>query len=319
MNTLKLASGTQMPLIGFGLWKVPKESCADVVYNAIKAGYRLFDGASDYGNEQEAGHGVTRAIQDGLVRREELFIVSKLWNTFHEASQVEQVARKQLADWNVDYFDLYYMHFPIALEYVDPVVRYPPGWFFDGTSNLRPSTASIQETWQAMEKLVEHGLAKELGIANFSGSLVMDLLRYAQIRPAVLQIEHHPYLTQTQLIQFAQAEQITVTAFSSFGPQSYLPLNNFKTKSVTSLLEHPTILTVAEKHAQAPSQVLLRWATQRGVATIPKSTNPDRMTLNLQSNFFDLDKEDIRTISALNIGLRFNDPMDFVSTFPIFA
>ncbi|CAI7587188.1 unnamed protein product [Penicillium pancosmium] len=319
MNTLKLASGTQMPLIGFGLWKVPNESCADVVYNAIKAGYRLFDGASDYGNEQEAGRGVTRAIQDGLVRREELFIVSKLWNTFHEASQVEQVARKQLADWNVDYFDLYYMHFPIALEYVAPEVRYPPGWFFDGISSLRPSTASIQETWQAMEKLVELCLVKELGIANFSGSLVLDLLRYAQIRPAVLQIEHHPYLTQTQLIQFAQDEQIAVTAFSSFGSQSYLPLNNFKAKSITSLLEHPTILTIAEKNSQAPSQVLLRWATQRGVATIPKSTNPDRMMLNLQSNIFDLDKEDIRTISALNIGLRFNDPMDFVSTFPIFA
>ncbi|KAJ5768904.1 NADP-dependent oxidoreductase domain-containing protein [Penicillium odoratum] len=319
MNTLKLASGTQMPLVGFGLWKIPRESCADIVYDAIKAGYRLFDGASDYGNEREAGQGVTRAIQDGLVRREELFIVSKLWNTFHEASQVEQVARKQLADWNVDYFDLYYMHFPIALEYVAPEVRYPPGWFFDGTSDLRPGTTSIQETWQAMEKLIDHGLAKELGIANFSGSLVLDLLRYARIRPAVLQIEHHPYLTQTQLIQFAQAEQITVTAFSSFGSQSYLPLDNLKAKTITSLLDHPTIVAIAEKNGQVPSKVLLRWATQRGVAVIPKSTNPNRMALNLQSIDFDLEEEDIQTISALDIGLRFNDPMDFVGTFPIFA
>jgi len=125
--SLTLNNGKQMPAVGHGLWKIPNEKTADHVYNAIKAGYRLFDGAcgrstlsrsrtltyknSDYGNEVEAGQGVARAIKDGLVKREELFIVSKIWNTFHERERVEPICKKQLKDWGVDYFDLYIMHF----------------------------------------------------------------------------------------------------------------------------------------------------------------------------------------------------------------
>ncbi|PIG89306.1 hypothetical protein AARAC_010807 [Aspergillus arachidicola] len=319
MTTIRLASGSSMPLIGFGLWKVPKTCCADVVYNAIKVGYRLFDGASDYGNEVEAGQGVARAINDGIVKREELFIVSKLWNTFHEGRHVEQIARQQLADWNLEYFDLYHIHFPIALKYVSPEERYPPGWFFDGDGEVRVGTASIQETWQAMESLVDRGIVKEIGVCNFSVPLIMDLLCYARIRPAVLQIEHHPYLVQTQLVRFAQAENIVVTGFSSFGSQSYLQLGNSNAERVPSLLSHPAILTIAESNSRTPSQVLLRWATQRNIAVIPKSTNTERMLLNLHSNDFDLAEDEIQSISALNMGLRFNDPIDFLGMFPIYA
>ncbi|TVY51400.1 putative NAD(P)H-dependent D-xylose reductase xyl1, partial [Lachnellula cervina] len=128
MATIKLNNGHEMPQVGFGLWKVDNATCADTVYNAIKAGYRLFDGACDYGNEKEAGQGVARAIKDGLVKRSDLFLVSKLWNTFHDGPRVTPIAQKQLADWGIDYFDLYIMHFPVALKYVDPAVAYPPGW-----------------------------------------------------------------------------------------------------------------------------------------------------------------------------------------------
>ncbi len=107
----------RMPLVGLGLWKVPKTVCADAVYEAIRCGYRLLDGASDYGNEVEAGLGVARAIKEGIVTRDDLFIVSKLWNTYHRADQVEIQCRRQLADWGLDYFDLYLIHFPIALKY----------------------------------------------------------------------------------------------------------------------------------------------------------------------------------------------------------
>ena len=118
-----------MPLVGFGLWKVKNETCADQVYNAIKTGYRLFDGACDYGNEVEAGQGVNRAVAEGLVKREDLFIVSKLWNSFLDKERVMPICKKQLADWGLDYFDLYIIHFPIAIKYVDPSVRYPPGFY----------------------------------------------------------------------------------------------------------------------------------------------------------------------------------------------
>ena len=111
------STSAKMPLVGMGLWKVPTSVCADSVYAAIKSGYRLFDGASDYGNEVECGRGIARAIQDGLVRREDLFITSKLWNTFHAAEHVAPACERSLSDWGLAYFDLYLVHFPIALKY----------------------------------------------------------------------------------------------------------------------------------------------------------------------------------------------------------
>jgi len=317
--SIKLSSGHAMPQVGFGLWKVDNATCADTVYNAIKTGYRLFDGACDYGNEKEAGEGVARAIKDGLVKREDLFLVSKLWNTFHEGDKVEPIAKKQLADWGIDYFDLFIVHFPVALKYVDPEVRYPPGWAVDGKDDVQPSKASIQETWHAMESLVEKGYAKSIGISNFQGSLILDLLRYAKIRPATLQIEHHPYLVQPTLLQLAKDEGIAVTAYSSFGPQSFIELEWQKAKDTPVLFEHPKVTEMAKKHNKTPAQVLLRWATQRGLAVIPKSNNQDRLKQNLEVTSFDLDKEELDAISGLDRNLRFNNPTDYLGTLHIFA
>lgn len=242
------------------------------------------------------------------MKREDLFIVSKLWNTFHEGDKVEPICRKQLADWGIDYFDLYLVHFPIALKYVDPSVRYPPGWTSNG-KDLEFSNASIQETWTAMESLVDKGLTRSIGISNFSIQLIMDLLRYARIRPATLQIEHHPYLTQPALIEYAQKEGIAVTAYSSFGPQSFLELQVKNAQETPVLFEHSTIKSIAEKHGKTPAQVLLRWATQRNIAVIPKSNNPDRLAQNLDVTGWDLEASEIEAISALDRNLRFNDPL----------
>lgn len=265
---------------------------------------------ADYGNEKEAGEGVARAIKDGLVKREDLFIVSKLWNTFHEADKVEPICRKQLADWGLDYLDLYIVHFPVALKYVDPSVRYPPGWAYDGKDDIQLSNASIQETWTAMESLVGKGLAKSIGISNFQGSLILDLLRYAKIRPATLQIEHHPYLVQPTLIKLAQDEGIAVTAYSSFGPQSFIELQWKKAKDTPVLFEHPVVTAAAKMHEKTPAQILLRWATQRGLAVIPKSNNQERLQQNLHVTDFDLADGELQAISALDRGLRFNNPTD---------
>lgn len=312
--TIKLNSGADMPQVGFGLWKVDNAVASDVVYNAIKAGYRLFDGACDYGNEVECGQGVARAIKDGLVKREELFIVSKLWNTFHDGDRVAPIVKKQLADWGVDYFDLYLIHFPVALEYVDPSVRYPPSWFVDGKSEIRTSKASIQETWTAMEGLVASGAAKSIGVSNFQGQLLYDLLRYANIRPATLQIEHHPYLVQGELLKLAAAEGIAVTAYSSFGPASFLEFNMEHASALKPLMEDDLITSLATKYGKSPSQILLRWATQRGLAVIPKTSRVEIMAQNLDVTNFDLDVEDIKKISAKDLGTRFNQPSNYFPT-----
>jgi len=307
-----------MPLVGFGVWKVPTETAADTVYNAIQAGYRLFDGAFDYGNEKECGEGIKRAIDEGLVTRSDLFITSKLWNTFHERERVEPITRKQLEWWGIDYFDLFLIHFPVALQYVDPAVSYPSGWNTpDG--KVVQSRASIQETWEAMERLVELGLTKSIGVSNFQGALLMDLLRYAKIRPAVLQVEHHPYLVQKELFAFAKAEQIAITAYSTFGPLSFVELDWDKAKDTPKLFEHKTITSIASSHGRTPAQVILRWCTQRGVAVIPKSNSPNRLIDNLTNTKFNLSEEEIESISSLNRGLRFNNPPDYLGTLYIFA
>jgi D-xylose reductase len=319
--TLTLNNGKAMPIVGHGLWKIPNDKIADHVYNAIKAGYRLFDGAADYGNEVEAGQGVARAIKEGLVKREELFIVSKLWNTFHERERVEPMCRKQLKDWGLDYFDLYIMHFPIGLRYVDPEVRYPPGWFFDGVTptDIQLSNATIRETWEAMESLVDIGLTKSIGISNFNCCAILDLLRYARIHPATLQIEHHPYLVQKPLVDFAQKYGITVTAYSSFGPQGYVEMDLDHAVKTPHLFQHPVINEIAKAHGKSPPQVLLRWATQNSVAVIPKSDTLPMLLENLDAKGFDLTEEELKKINGLDQNLRFNDPLVYFGCLPIFT
>ncbi|KAG6334536.1 hypothetical protein ID866_4552 [Astraeus odoratus] len=218
------------------------------VYNAIKAGYRLFDGACDYGNEKEAGEGVRRALKEGIVKREELFITSKLWNTFHAYEHVKMITKKQLDLWGIDYFDLFLVHFPVSLRYVDPSHRYPPEWWGDD-GKVHLQNTPMHETWKAMEELVDEGLAKNIGLSNCQGSLVLDVMQYARYEPQVLQVELHPYLSQQPLVDLCKQLGIAVTAYSSFGPQSYLELGMGKT--VPSLLNHDMISTIASAHGKA--------------------------------------------------------------------
>lgn len=300
-----------MPSVGFGCWKVDKATCADTIYNAIKVGYRLFDGAEDYGNEKEVGEGINRALDEGLVARDELFVVSKLWNSFHDPKNVEKALDRTLSDLKVDYLDLFLIHFPIAFKFVPFEEKYPPGFYCGDGDKFIYEGVPIIDTWRALEKMVEKGKIRSIGISNFPGALIQDLLRGAKIKPAVLQIEHHPYLQQPRLIEYVQSQGIAITAYSSFGPQSFVELNHPRVKDVKPLFEHDVIKSVAEKANKTPAQVLLRWATQRGLAVIPKSNNPDRLLSNLKVNDFDLSQEDFKEISKLDIELRFNNPWDW--------
>ncbi|KAL4902153.1 putative NAD(P)H-dependent D-xylose reductase xyl1 [Aspergillus multicolor] len=331
--SLQLSNGHRMPLTGYGLWNISTATCAEQVYHAIKAGYRCFDGASDYGNEVEAGQGLGRAIADGLITREELFITSKLWPTFHDPKHVPPAIQRQLSDWGLEYFDLYFIHFPISLEYVDPAVRYPPGWTDPSceSKTVTLSKVALRDTWKAMEILVDLNLTRSISVSNFNIQLLGDLLCYARIPPTVLQIEHHPYLTQPRLVDFAQRNGIAVTAYCCFGPQSdaaaaALAKSRSKlrwkksappTSPPLSLLEHPLIRVAAQRHAKTPSQVLLRWATQRGVAVIPKSSSLVHMQQNLEMQWW-LAGQEVEAISALDLGLRFNDPVLHGYDVPIF-
>ena len=147
---LTLQSGDKMPLVGFGCWKVPKEQMADTIHSAIKSGYRCIDEACDYGNEKECGEGIKKAIDEGLVTRKDLWVTSKLWNTFHRKEHVKMACKKTLEDLGVEYLDLYLIHFPISLKFVPFETRYPPEWVHDPSSSdprMEEDLVPMQETW----------------------------------------------------------------------------------------------------------------------------------------------------------------------------
>ena len=309
MIAFPIATGAKLPAVGFGFWKVEKTDAAEVAQQAIRVGYRHLDCACDSGNEIEVGHGIAQAIESRLCQRDDLWVTSKLWNTYHSAEHVRMACEKSLSDLGLKQLDLYLIHFPIAQKYVPFDVRYPPGWFFDPAAanpRMEETRVPISETWHAMEKLVDDGLVKHIGICNFGTSLLRDLLSYARIRPSVLQVESHPFLVQTKLLRYCQQENIAFTAFSPLGAASYYSLGMAAPSE--SLLDHSIIQAIAlDKHRSA-AQVLLRWGVQRGTSVIPKTNSVARMTENLRLFDFELSADEMQSISDLDRNRRFNDP-----------
>lgn len=298
-----------MPAVGLGLWKIAREQTADTVVAAIDAGYRHLDSAADYGNEAEVGAGIRRALQQKLCTREELWITSKLWNTFHRPEHVGPACERSLADLGVEQLDLYLIHFPISLKYVDFAERYPPEWFHDpaaATPRMEIDPVPLADTWRAMEDLVTRGLVKHIGVCNYNSALLHDLIAYASTKPAMLQIESHPYLTQERLIALAAHYGISVTAFSPLAALSYVSLQMAKPDD--SVLLQAPVLSAAARVQRTPAQVVLRWGIQRGTAIIPKTSRPERLRENLALFDFELTREEMAEISALNENRRFNDP-----------
>jgi len=304
--------GDNLPAVGFGLWKIDKPDTAGLVHAAIEAGYRHLDSAADYGNEKEAGEGIKSALAAGLCQREELWVTSKLWNTYHRPEHVRAACEKTLSDLGLDYLDLYLIHFPIALKFVDFDVRYPPEWFFDPDAEaprMEIDPVPLHATWAAMEDLKESGLVKHIGVCNYNSALLHDLMAYAKQKPEVLQVEAHPYLTQERLIKLAQDYGMTVTAFSPLGALSYVSLDMATENE--SVLETDAAKTAAARLGKTPAQVVLRWGVQRGTAIIPKTARKERLKENLALFDFELSAEEMQAISALNSNRRFNDPAVF--------
>lgn len=302
----------QMPTIGMGLWKLEKEKAAKAVRDGIKMGYRHLDSATDYANEAEVGQGISQALSEGLCSREELWVTSKLWNTDHRAEHVRPALERTLSDLQVDYLDLYLIHFPIALKHVPHDRIYPADWLSDPDDpncKMELDAVPIAETWAAMEALVEAGLVRNIGVCNFATGLIHDLLTYAKIPPAMVQVEAHPYFTQQPLLRMCKERNIAVTAFSPLGALSYVPLN--MAKAADTVLDEPVVKAAAERTGKTPAQVVLRWGIERNVSIIPKSSNPGRLQENLELFDFSLNDQEMKDISALNRNQRFNDPGEF--------
>lgn len=312
MTSLTLRTGDTMPALGLGTWKIPRDVCADTVHAAIAAGYRHLDCACDYGNEVEVGEGIARAISEGLVSRDDLWVTSKLWNTYHRPEHVEPAIRRSLADLGLERLDLYLIHFPISLRFVPFEERYPPEWLFDPDAEdprMQFDPVPIAETWSAMEQLVESGLTRNIGVCNMTTGFLADLMASARVQPAVLQVEMHPMLTQERLLRFAHDHDIAVTAYSPLGAGSYVPLG--MARSTQSTLDDPVVRGIAERVGATPAQVVLAWGLQRGTNVIAKSTSPTRLAENLGAADVTLTPQDMDAISGLDRHHRFNDPGQF--------
>lgn len=295
-----LSNGKKIPSIGLGTWKIPRESAGALVETAItEAGYRHIDCAAIYENEKEIGEAFHKVLQ-GPVKREELFVTSKLWCTEHHPDNVEKACRQTLQDLQLDYLDLYIVHWGIAFQ---PGGDAEP---LDQDGRVITQNVPMQATWQAMENLVQKGLVKSIGVSNFTVTMLLDLLTYATVKPAVNQVELHPYLPQTALVEFCKQHDILPTAYA---PLVHGGLEDFN---------HGIVKDLADKYAKTPAQILLNWAVSRGTVPIPKTANPARMGENIDIFDFSLTADEQAALTALNKNYRTCDPIEWWGV-PYFA
>ncbi|KAI0239529.1 hypothetical protein L0F63_003338 [Massospora cicadina] len=284
----QLYTGAKMPLFGLGTWQSERNQVYDAVKFALTLGYRHLDCAFIYHNENEIG----RAISE-----------SGLWNTFHEPKYVMPALERSLKDLQLDYLDLYLMHWPYAQPYTgdtkDEVKIVSPVKAKESQEVVEAANVSLIDTWRAMEKLVTSGKVKHIGVSNFSITKLKEILKECYIRPAVNQVELHPYLPQHELLKFCNENKIHVTA--------YAPLGSF---GEPRLMDDSVLKAIAEKNKTDVAHVLLAWGQQRGYTVIPKSTSENHIKSNFEE--VELSKEDIENINQIKTRKR------FFNVFPVF-
>lgn len=265
MEYVTLNTGAKMPIEGFGVFQIPDATqCEQVTYDAIKTGYRLIDTAAAYMNEEAVGKGIRRAIADGLVKREDLFVVSKLWvqDMKNEETAADGI-EASLGKLDIGYIDLYLEH---------------------------QAMSDFFAAWRAMEKAYREGKLKAIGVANFYPFMLENFCESVDVKPAVDQIELHPFFQRESDIRYMKDNDIQ--------PMAWGPLAEGK----HDIFKHPVLTKIGEKYGKTAAQVALRWNIDRGVIVIPKSVHVERMEQNIDLFDFKLSDQDMEEIAALDLG-----------------
>lgn len=296
MKTLLFRNGDQMPALGLGTWKSAGGQVYTAVRTALECGYRHIDCAPIYGNEAEVGKAFSESFENGVVSREDVWVTSKLWNNAHIPEAVEPALRKTLTDLQVEYLDLFLIHWPVHIQ---KGLVYPSR----GEDYIAYDQIPVTDTWQAMEELVDKGLCRHIGVSNFSTVKLTQIAGKARIIPEMNQVELHPYLQQPGMVSYCQTNSIHLTAYAPLGSPDRP--DALKAADEPILLQDPVIRSIAEHHSVSEAQVLLAWALQRNTAVIPKSVTPTRIEDNLKSAELVLSKEEVGQINGLNRNRRY--------------
>ncbi|XP_005097997.1 prostaglandin-E(2) 9-reductase [Aplysia californica] len=289
----QLSSGRSMPIIGLGTYAPlqGEEEVIEAVKSAVRAGYRHIDCAAIYRNERAVGTALKELFVMGVVKREDIFITSKLWNTCHRPDLVLPNLEKTLDDLGVASVDLYLMHWPMA--YKEGGDMCPQ----DENGKTLFSDVDYVETWQAMEDCRDMGKALDIGLSSFNSKQITRLLEVARVPPVAIQIEVNCHNTNLKLIEFAKSKGIVPIAFAPLSTPSIEP-------SHTKLLDEPVLKDIAKAHNKTPAQVAIRYLVQQGVASVPKSVTPSRIEENIKVFDFKLSEEEMTKLTSLNKGYR---------------
>ncbi|XP_040823967.1 prostaglandin-E(2) 9-reductase-like [Ochotona curzoniae] len=296
-----LNDGHSIPVLGLGTYapdEVPKSKATEATKIAIDVGFRHIDAAYVYQNEEEVGLAIRSKIADGTVKREDIFYTSKLWCTFLRPELVRPSLEKSLKKLQLDYVDLYIIHFPAALKPGEDL--FPR----DENGKVIFDTVDIRATWEALEKCKDAGLTKSIGVSNFNRRQLEMILNKPGLKykPVCNQVECHPYLNQHKLLDFCKSKDIVLVAYSALGSHRE---PKWVDQSTPVLLDDPVICALAKKHNRSPALIALRYHLQRGVVVLAKSFSEKWIRENIQVFEFQLSSEDMKALDGLNRNVRY--------------